>query len=40
MAGKRWKPVEVFAILRETERLNTIQKVIRRYGISDQSVYS
>jgi putative transposase len=39
MARKRWKPDEIVAILREAERLGSIQEVIRTYGISDQTFY-
>jgi len=39
MARKRFKPEEIVAILRESERLGSVQEVIRKHGISDQTFY-
>ncbi|MBZ0137223.1 MAG: transposase [Planctomycetes bacterium] len=39
MARKRFKPEEIVAILREAERLGSVQEVIRKHGISDQTFY-
>lgn len=39
MPRKRYKPEQIVAILREAERTGNNEKVIRKYGISDQTFY-
>ena len=39
MARKRYKPEQIVAILREAERADNNDEIIRKYGISSQTFY-